>query len=206
MNKKYKALITSCWIMLFACWLFTIITSKYISIWCENEKFLELCGFIDSNIYIQLPLRIIMYYFNWLFIIYAVLRKPIKHKLWLWSLIIIIFWCLKTILIEFPIINYLDFAMVIPLIIAQPKKWYRAIIGIGLFFVFSLFCSIIKMGMYDHNTVSNLPSSITIIYSIDIYIICILYYSYEMKGEIENEQLVSILQIKQKVENILLIY
>lgn len=202
MNKKYKALITSCWIMLFACWLFTIITSKYISIWCENEKFLELCGFIDRNIYIQLPLRLIMYYFNWLFIIYAVLRKPIKYKLWLWSLIIIIFWVFKTVFIEFPIINYIDFAMVIPLIIAQPKKWYRAIIGIGLFFVFSLFCSIIKMGMYDHNTVSNLPSSITIIYSIDIYIICILYYSYEMKGEIENEQLVSILQIKQKVENI----
>lgn len=202
MNKKYKALITSCWVMLFACWLFTIITSKYISIWCENEKFIEVCSFIDNNIVLDLITRFLMYYFNWLFIIYAVLRKPIKHKLWLWSLIIFGFWLLKTIFIEIPIINYLDFAMVIPLIIAQPKKWYRAIIGIALFFVFSLLCSLIKIGVFDNDIFSMFPTALTIIYSIDIYIICILYYGYEMKGEISNEQQISILQIRKTMESI----
>ena len=202
MNKKYKALITSCWVMLFACWLFTIITIKYIPIWCENEKFIEVCSFIDNNIVIDLITRFLMYYFNWLFIIYAVLRKPIKHKLWLWSLIIFGFWLLKTIFIEIPIINYLDFAMVIPLIIAQPKKWYRAIIGIALFFVFSLLCSLIKIGVFDNDIFSMFPTALTIIYSIDIYIICILYYGYEMKGEISNEQQISILQIRKTMESI----
>lgn len=202
MNKKYKALITSCWVMLFACWLFTIITSKYISIWCENEKFIEVCSFIDNNIVLDLITRFLMYYFNWLFIIYAVLRKPIKHKLWLWSLIIFGFWLLKTIFIEIPIINYLDFAMIIPLIIAQPKKWYRAIIGIALFFVFSLLCSLIKIGVFDNDIFSMFPTALTIIYSIDIYIICILYYGYEMKGEISNEQQISILQIRKTMESI----
>lgn len=202
MNKKYKALITSCWVMLFACWLFTIITSKYISIWCENEKFIEVCSFIDNNIVLDLITRFLMYYFNWLFIIYAVLRKPIKHKLWLWSLIIFGFWLLKTIFIEIPIINYLDFAMIIPLIIAQPKKWYRAIIGIALFFVFSLLCSLIKIGVFDNDIFSMFPTALTIIYSIDIYIICILYYGHEMKGEISNEQQISILQIRKTMESI----
>lgn len=202
MNKKYKALITSCWVMLFACWLFTIITSKYISIWCENEKFIEVCSFIDNNIVLDLITRFLMYYFNWLFIIYAVLRKPIKHKLWLWSLIIFGFWLLKTIFIEIPIINYLDFAMVIPLIIAQPKKWYRAIIGIALFFVFNLLCSFIKIGVFENEVYATMPTALFIIYSIDIYIICILYYGYEMKGEISNEQQISILQIRKTMESI----
>lgn len=201
MNKKYKALITSCWVMLFACWLFTIITSKYIPIWCENEKFIEVCSFIDNNIVLDLITRFLMYYFNWLFIIYAVLRKPIKHKLWLWSLIIFGFWLLKTIFIEIPIINYLDFAMLIPLIIAQPKKWYRAIIGIALFFVFSLLCVQIKIGVLTPDVYMYLPTALTIIYSIDIYIICILYYGYEMKGANNNGQQISILQIGKTLEN-----
>lgn len=202
MNKKYKALITSCWVMLFACWLFTIITSKYISIWCENEKFIEVCSFIDNNIVLDLITRFLMYYFNWLFIIYAVLRKPIKHKLWLWSLIIFGFWLLKTIFIEIPIINYLDFAMIIPLIIAQPKKWYRAIIGIALFFVFSLLCVEIKIGILTTDVYMYMPTALTIIYSIDIYIICILYYFYETKGENTNGQQISILQIRKTMESI----
>ena len=202
MNKKYKALITSCWVMLFACWLFTIITSKYISIWCENEKFIEVCSFIDNNIVLDLITRFLMYYFNWLFIIYAVLRKPIKHKLWLWSLIIFGFWLLKTIFIEISIINYLDFAMIIPLIIAQPKKWYRAIIGIALFFLFSLLCVQIKIGVLTPDVYMYLPTALTIIYSIDIYIICILYYGYEMKGANNNGQQISILQIRKTMESI----
>lgn len=202
MNKKYKALITSCWVMLFACWLFTIITSKYIPIWCENEKFIEVCSFIDNNIVLDLITRFLMYYFNWLFIIYAVLRKPIKHKLWLWSLIIFGFWLLKTIFIEIPIINYLDFAMVIPLIIAQPKKWYKAIIGIALFFVFNLLCSFIKIGVFDSEVYATMPTALFIIYSIDIYIICILYYGYEMKGANNNEQQISILQVRKTMESI----
>lgn len=201
MNKKYKALITSCWVMLFACWLFTIITSKYIPLWCENEKFIEVCSFIDNNIVLDLITRFLMYYFNWLFIIYAVLRKPIKHKLWLWSLIIFGFWLLKTIFIEIPIINYLDFAMVIPLIIAQPKKWYRAIIGIALFFVFNLLCSFIKIGVFENEVYATMPTALFIIYSIDIYIICILYYGYEMKGANNNEQQISILQVRKALEN-----
>lgn len=201
MDKKYKALITTCWILLFSVWLFTIITGKYIPIWCENEKFMAVCSFIDNHVYIQLILRLVMYYFNWLFIIYAVLRKPLKYKLWLWSIVIVVFWLLKTIFIQYDFINYLDFAMVIPLIIAQPKRWYRDVIGIGLFFIFNLLCSLIKNGMFTNEIFATMPSSIILIYSIDIYIICILYYVYEMKGANKNEQLVSILQISKKMED-----
>ena len=201
MSRKYKALITSCWILLFSCWLFTIITGQYITVWCQNEKFMALCNTIDNNKYIQLPLRFVMYYFNWLFIIYAVLKKPLKHKLWLWSIIISVFWVIKTTFLEYDITNYLDFFMIVPLILARPKKWYRAIIGIGLFFVFSLLCALVKIGLLSAEVYANIPSALVLIYSIDIYIICILYYINEMKGE-ENGQLVSIFQIKQKVESL----
>jgi hypothetical protein len=202
-QKKFKALITSCWVMLFACWLFTIITSKYIPIWCENEKFIELCNLIDNNIFIQLPLKLVMYYFNWIFIIYAILRKKLlTYKPILISSIIIVFWIIKQTLYQYQFINYIDFLMIIPLAIMLKKQWYKSFLGMALTFVFSLISSLVK-GLCIINTNANdLPSIVIIIYSIDVYIMCIIYYLYYRKGEQNNGCVVSILQIKQKMESI----
>ena len=203
MNKKYKALITSCWVMLFACWLFTIITSKYISIWCENEKFIEVCSFIDNNIVIKIILKCIMYYLNWIFIYYTLLKKKLlSYKPILISLIIISFWGIKQFFGNYDFINYIDFAHIIPLSILLKRQWYNSFIGVIATFLFTLISSLIKGVAITNINPNDLPTLIVVIYSFDVYIMCILYYLHYRKGDDGNGCVVSFLQIKQKMESI----
>ena len=67
--------------MLFLVWLITIISNKYIVITCQNEKFIEICSFIDNNVYLTLILKFAMYYLEWILIIYAILKERLfKYK------------------------------------------------------------------------------------------------------------------------------
>ena len=202
MSKKYKALITTCWILLFSVWLFTIITGKYIPIWCENEKFMAVCSFIDNHVYIKIILKCIMYYLNWIFIYYCLLGKKLLHyKPIIISLIIILFWTIKEIFGKYQFINYIDFMHIIPLAILLKKNWYFSFLGVGVTFLFALISSMIKGVSITNVNPNDLPTLIVTIFSIDVYIMCIIYYLHYRKGEQQNGCLVSVFQIKQKMEN-----
>ena len=92
--------------------------------------------------------------------------------------------------------------MIIPLIIFKPKQWLRTIFRLIITFIFTFISSIIKSVSFTEINPNNLPSIVVIIYSIDIYIMCYIYYLYSLKkGDDKNGCLVSIFQIKQKMEN-----
>lgn len=202
-SSKFYLLIKSCWFMLFLVWLITIISNKYIVITCQNEKFIEICSFIDNNVYLTLILKFAMYYLEWILIIYAILKERLfKYKPIIISILIICFWIIKVLFSNIIIINYIDFIMIIPLIIFKPKQWLRTIFRLIITFIFTFISSIIKSVCFTEINPNNLPSIVVIIYSIDIYIMCYIYYLYSLKkGDDKNGCLVSIFQIKQKMEN-----
>lgn len=163
-SSKFYLLIKSCWFMLFLVWLITIISNKYIVITCQNEKFIEICSFIDNNVYLTLILKFAMYYLEWILIIYAILKERLfKYKPIIISILIICFWIIKVLFSNIIIINYIDFIMIIPLIIFKPKQWLRTIFRLIITFIFTFISSIIKSVCFTEINPNNLPSIVVII-------------------------------------------
>lgn len=199
---KYKTLIKLCWSVLLIYYILTSIFGNYIEILCNNQKFIEICNYCEKNIIINFIISFIMYYFNWIFIIYAILREKLNYKLWLFSILILLLFIIKFTFSYITIINYIDFLMCIPLAILLKKQWYRAVIGIILSLVFVIISTKIKgicITNYDPNELNLFQ---TIIYSIDVYIMCGLYYIYELRKERNSYGIQTcIFQIRKSMEN-----
>ena len=201
--KKINLLIKSCWFVLFTFWLLVIISGKYINIVCDNENFINFCNIIDSNVVLDLIVRYVMYYLEWIIVIHAILKEKLfKYKPILISVFVSILWIIKTIFDDVEILNYVDFLMIIPLIVFKPKKWYRPIIGMILILVFTLVSATIKQISIPVELKNNLPTCVVTLYSIDIYIMATIYYLKSLeKGDNDNGQSLNIFQIKKEMEN-----
>lgn len=180
---------------MFAIWIFTLSTGKYLPILCENELFIKICDAIDKNYIIDLIVRFITFCLGWIIICYAILQKKIfSYKPIIITCCVVVIWIIKTIFYKVEILNYLDFIIVIPLIIIKPKKWYRPIIGVSLVLLFTYISSFVKSISFDVETINNLPNCVLTIYPIDLYIMYIIYYIHELQkgGEEENGQQITV--------------
>ena len=80
-KNDFEKLILSCWIMLFAIWIYVAISGNYLTIIVENPTIIKICDFIDNNFILNNLVRFIMYYLNWIFVVYAILRERLfKYK------------------------------------------------------------------------------------------------------------------------------
>lgn len=197
---KLKTAIKLCWLVLFTVYLGCLFTQNYLTIVVENEVLQAIDVFITSPVP-NLIVSFVMYYFNILIIYHAILRKQLfKYKPILLSVIITVSWILKTVFINYEIVNYLDFITLGLLIIFIPKKWYRVVLGTLFVFVVTLVSSIIKdLFIFQYTELLNTSMIVVLIYSIDMYIIDVLYYLYSRKEEVGHEQ-ISVLWKAQMVK------
>lgn len=186
-QKKLKALITMCWIVLFAVWLVCFISGEKLNVVIHNEKVIEIGNFIDNTLYLKYPLKFLSYYINTLLVVYAILkRKLFSFKIREITLYSIIIWVTKIIFINFAFIDYIEFLSIILIIILDKSKTFRAIIGNILLFVFVLVSALIKD--FLNINVANLPFVIQSALMIDVIIMCAIYYMYSRKEETSNER------------------
>lgn len=202
-KNDFEKLIISCWMMLFAIWIYVAISGNYLTIIVENQTIIKICKFIDNNFILNNLVRFIMYYLNWIFVVYAILRERLfKYKPILISLSIFAVWLVKTIFINIEIFNYTDAIMFIALAIVCKRKWYRSLIGAVLTFVFAFVSSFIKQLFIPNVDFNTLPILIALVFSIDIYLLTFIYYICVLYRKEKNYgQLFNLVQIKQKVEN-----
>lgn len=196
-------LLLSCIFMLIAIFVYVIISGNKLEIVVNNIYLNKICHFIDNNIILTSIVRLSMYYLQWIFVIHAIYQEKIfKNKFLENTIIIVCFWVIKTCFIELPFYNYLDFIFFALIAFKCKKKWYRAIIGCVLVFLFMFVSSFIK-GIFMPNTdFNNLPSLIVLCFSIDIYLMCYIYYLNEIYRKENNYgKLAYIFQIFKKVEN-----
>ena len=184
-------------------WLYVIISGNYFHIVINNEKLLELSSIIDKNFILNNCVRLFLYYSTTVIITYGVLQKRLfSYKPILISSIMFVTWLLKTILLNYQIAQYIDFLYFIALGIILKKKWYRTIIGCVLSLFFNVVSNFIKSYFILYVDINNLPIIIYLALSIDIYLMYIIYYAFEMcRKEVTHEQRVSILQITKEMEN-----
>lgn len=202
-KNDYEKLIISCWVMLIALWIYVGVSGNYLKIVVDNPNVLEICSFIDNNWIMNKACRFLMYYLNWIFVVYAIFQKRLfRYKPIVISASIFAVWLVKTIFINIPIVNYTDIVMFVILAIICKGKWYRSLIGAVLTFIFAFVSSFIKSIFIPSVDFNNLPIMIALLFSIDIYLMTVIYYLTIMyRKEKDYGQLFNLVQIKQKVEN-----
>ena len=190
-------------ITLIALFLYVIISGDYLEIVVTNKYIIKICNIIDTNKILNTITRFVMYYLNWIFVVYAIFQQKLfKYKPIAISIMIFIFWLIKTIFIQYDFHNYLDFLYFGFIAILCKKKWYRSLIGGVLVFIFALISSFIKNIFIPTIVFEQTSSLIILVFSIDFYLMSYIYYLFSIyRKENENEQLVNIFQIFKKVEN-----
>lgn len=185
MKDKYKTLITACWVVLLCCFVVKLLGGNWFEIACTNEKFIAFCNKYQNTI-IEYIVGVITYTISVTLYMLAILKqKWFKGKQYIILLIIFSFAILKRILINYQIlliILEILITIILPIIINY-KKWYRPLIAYCLLFAFqsiSLLTKNIGIKVIDTNFL------ISLIFSIDYYIMIILYYLYANKEENNN--------------------
>lgn len=179
MREKYKTLIISCWVVLLCCFVVKLLGGNFFEIVCKNEKYIAFTNFFNQGIpYILITT---IFYVVSTSIVFMAICKFEKPKWWV-ILATFIFITIKQVLYKYVALTFiLEFGYMIVLpIIYNKKLWLRAIIGVLLVLLFQIISLItknigIKFLYYDVFT--------AIIFTIDYYIMIILYWLYSIKEE-----------------------
>lgn len=201
-REKLKTCIKLCWLLLFITWIFTLVTGAKIRIVTDNAKFLEICNYIDNNLILDLVFRYITYTLQSVILIYAMLQcKMLSKAKWLVLGYVTGIWIVKTLCYKIQIINYIDILYVVLILIIDKKKWLHSILGIITMLIMTVISSHIKDVSLVSDIFHVMPNSMFLIFSIDIYIMCILYYLYSLKGGILNVKQTLVLWKSKSVED-----
>lgn len=180
-------------IIIYIQWLFLIIYSiiklfggNYFEIVCENDSFINACQFIDNHLWSKIIVCSITSYVMFYFFYLAILGQKSfsKKQLMLFIILIPVESTLKLVTNQFvSLICDIIVCFVIPFIMMKlndnkiTKKWILLYFLLGnifnlLFQIISAFTKNIGVNIMDESTL------ITLIYSIDMFIMLSLYYSY----------------------------
>lgn len=165
------------WITLFCCFIIKIFGGNWFEIICTNERFIKLCNFIDNNIIVKISVAFLTSYTLYQFYYLAIAQKWYFNK---WTnlfligivLIFIIVRCfIKNIAIGivFDILQY----VIIPIILFKRIR----LVGLNavLIILYMALSALVKnIGIKNIND----NTLLSIIYSLDIYVILSINYIY----------------------------
>ena len=168
------------WISLALCFVVKIFGGNFFEIMCENPNYKALCGYTDSHFWLKYLIAVISSMFCHSLYILSILQKyKMSLKDFLWTFISILISCFLK-LVNQTIGGIFDIwiAFGLPFVLLGkeiPKKWWYVFIAYAITFVFQLLSLIVKnlsIGIIDDSTF------ISLIYMIDVYIMCVIYYLY----------------------------
>lgn len=197
--KAIKITIILCWIMLIVCCIIKLIGGNWFEIICNNEHFNNICDFIDNRIILNSIIGLLIYVFIGYFIFRAmanILKTNKYQKLYI-IICLCIVWAFNFWNIFIKSVVEIVAFIISPYIINKIDKetrthafkhtWYRGILGYILIFVFqyiSLFIRNVGIKITDDSFL------ITVILSIDYYIMVTLYCLYIKIKVKENKEII----------------
>ena len=164
------------WIALVACLVFKLFGSKVFDIAITNQRFLDVCYWLDnSGLWCKFILQILMYLVSNTFFILASSMKPNLKTKWLF-IIIPTLCCLWVIKFFNSIAGFvLEIVAFITIPAIMSKKWWYGFVGVALNLLFQILSMFIRgqeMKIFDSNTI------LSLVLSIDYYIMIALFYLY----------------------------
>ena len=174
-----RRVIVISWISLAFCFVVKIFGGNFFEIICENPNYKAMCDYADSHFWLKYLIAVVSSIICQSFYTLAIL-KQYKFKLWQALVIypsILISCFIKLTGISTGIVFdiWLTLGMPIVFLGKQYKRYISALIGMVLILAFQIISLFVKnLGLI------NVADSyfIGLIYMIDLYIMCILYYLY----------------------------
>ena len=186
MKDKYSTLIKATWVVLICCFIVKLFGGNFFEIACNNEKFVRFCAIFSTGVPYYI-INYVLYHVGAYYYYKAVLKEKnlYKRKYFLHS-VIVITWIIKFLISIYIgnnlvlILIYDTFVMILPPVFLDKSKWKRSIVGYILNLTFQIITLITKnigLKLLTDNLL------IIIIYSIDYYIMIVLYYLYSIKED-----------------------
>ena len=180
-HNPYNVLIISCWSMLALCFIIQLFGANWFNVSTQNETFIKVCNFIEDRLWLKQICTCIICLILADLVILSILKQKFYTKIQF--IIIVPFvilmsyssWYSETINLILSFVVYL-----LPIIWLK-RKWYRAILGIGLIYVFQFLSLVIKN--VGGLTLFNVPFLISVLLQIDTLIMALLYYLYSNRKE-----------------------
>lgn len=188
-QKYLKRVIIVCWIALGICFAIKLFGGNLFEIMCENENFIKVCEYADNNAWAYYLINGINSFVLSYFYVLAMCQK-IKYTkaefiILLFSVVLSI--CIKANSQVLGFVFDIWQAVIMPCVftIKTPRKHWNVIIGNILVVIFQLVSMFVKnIGIKVLTGESVLT---TIIFSIDVFLMVILYYLYaNVKGKNKN--------------------
>ena len=168
------------WISLALCFVIKIFGGNFFEIMSDNPKYKALCEYADTHFWLKYIITILSSLYCECFYLLAILQK---YKLslieFIITLISIFVSCALKLLL--PMVGslfdiWIFFVLPYMFIGKKFKKyWWQVPVAYALTFVFQLLSLLVKnlsIGIIDNSTF------ISLIYMVDLYIMCFLYYLY----------------------------
>lgn len=181
-----KRSIITCWVLLALCLVIKLFGGNFFNIACEHENFIKVCEFIDNG-WIYYLIAFIFYFVSTFIFYYTVgsSKKISKQTVLIISIPLIICYASKFLSTTFALIlDYIAY-LIVSIILCKKSNFNRkqTIIRIVLGFIlnnaFQLISLFIKnFGLFD---IMDNNTLLQIIFSIDYYIMLVLYMLYSIK-------------------------
>jgi len=175
-KRVLKRTILLCWILLFICFIIKLIGGNWFEVLCNNLKFISACSYVDTHIISQYFIGCVSTFITLSLYLLAILQRFRfnKKQTKLLIFVILIGTAVKIYNPLYGLIVDLIQLLILPLLFRGKIK--RTIIALSLNIIFQVISLITKNISIINFTTENIL--IAIIYSIDVYIMLLLYYLY----------------------------
>ena len=179
-ERYLKRVIVVCWIALAICFGIKLFGGNLFEIMCENEKVISICNYIDTHYWADILLYSSYHFVLMYFFVLSIIGKWKYTKVQLVILVIsvVLSVIIKNISYTFGVFFDIWQGVIMPIVFTwrNKKRIPYAFLGNILLMAFQL------LSMYAKNIdgliVTNQGALISIIFSIDVLIMDILYYVY----------------------------
>ena len=173
-----RAIIIS-WASLAICFIIKIFGGNFFEIVCENPNYKALCEYADTHFWLKYLIGVVSSMFCQCLYVLAILQQ---YKLKKWQLIItaisvLIGTYIKYVSTMFGWIFDIWLLIGIPILFLGKyyKRYWQVLVAFAMNFIFQLISLLVK-NIQIYNVSENY--FIGLIYAIDVYIMCLLYYLY----------------------------
>ena len=177
--RLFRRVIIISWITLLLCFLVKIFGGNFFEIMCENPRYKALCEYADNSFWIKIGIGFISSMLCEFLYLLAILQQlKLTKKQFILTTVSVAISCFAQMTIgKWSIITDVWIFFILPCLMLgkKYKKYLSVIVAWLLTFLFQLLSLLVKnlaIGQIDNSTF------VSLIYSIDIYIMCCLYYLY----------------------------
>lgn len=178
-ERYLKRVIVVCWIALAICFGIKLFGGNLFEIMCENENFIKVCEYADNHFWARYLICFIYAVASNYFFVLAICEKPRfqKWELVIFLLTVVLATFIKLINSTIGLIFEIWQIFIMPAIftIKEPKKHWNTILGfvlLLLFQVISMFAKNVEFTIMGDNVL------VGAIFSIDVFLMVVLYYGY----------------------------